>query len=298
MKCTLILIALHLTSLVAVHAADAAPDERAVPYYTGTVYPTPQQAEYRDEFLPLANVGLLLGKDVTPEDPTVAVLVERLWRNGAQPKVLSSAEDRGETLILVGETGAHESLIGTLAVPEKAEGYLLDCGKNGSQNVVFLKGRDFHGLLWGITSFNQLITVQDGRPVLHAASIQDYPEFPGIRGFTPFKDDDQASVAWFGVNVLRANAVIYRQLRKPADWRLPLRDETQFAAWKAHIQKMGAQLTPLKIAWYDSIMPFNRVGRRGWFAATTTPCPHLPLIEPDGRISRIRLSEAVLRFAS
>jgi hypothetical protein len=44
--------------------------------------------------------------------------------------------------------------------------------------------------------------------------------------------------------------------------------------------------------------PRDRVGRRGWFAATTTPCPHLPLIEPDGRISRIRLSEAVLRFAS
>lgn len=240
-------------------AADAVSDDRAVPYYTGTVYPKPQQAEYRDEFLPLANVGLLLGREVAPEDPRVAVLVERLRRNGAQPHVVASAEDRSETLILVGETGAHEGLLGKLVVPDKAEGYLLHCAKNGTQNVVFLKGRDFHGLLWGITSFNQLITVQDGLPVLHAASIQDYPEFPGARGFTPFKDDDQASAAWFGVNVLRANAVIYRQLRKPADWRLPLRDETQFNAWKARIQKIGAQLTPLKIAWYDSILPFSGV---------------------------------------
>ena len=32
--------------------------------------------------------------------------------------------------------------------------------------------------------------------------------------------------------------------------------------------------------------------------AETTPCPRLPLFEPDGRISPIQLSEAVLRFAS
>ena len=238
-------------------AADTAPDDRAVPYYTGTVYPTPQTAQYRDDFLPLASVGLLLGKDVTPEDPRVAVLVERLRRNGAQPQVVASAEDRSETLILVGETGAHEALLGMLAVPDKLEGYLLHCARSGTQNVVFLKGHDFHGLLWAITSFNQLITVQNGQPMLRAASIQDYPEFPGTRGFTPFKDDDQASAAWFGVNVLRANVVMYRQLRKPADWRLPLRDEVQFSAWKAHIEKIGAQLTPLKITWYDSILPFS-----------------------------------------
>ena len=230
-------------------AADAAPDDRAIPYYTGTVYPTPQSAQYLDEFLPLTNVGLLLGNDVAPEDPRVAVLVEHLRRNGAQPRFAASGEDRSETLILVGETGAHEALLGKLAVPEKAEGYLFHCAKSGAQNVVFLKGHDFHGLLWGITSLNQLITAHNGRPVLRAASIQDYPEFPGIRGFTPFKDDDQASAAWFGVNVLRANVVIYRQLRKPADWRLPLRDEAQFSAWKARIQKIGTQLTPLKIAW-------------------------------------------------
>ena len=48
----------------ALHPASGAaadPDDRAVPYYTGTVYPTPQQALYRDEFLPLTSVGLVLG---------------------------------------------------------------------------------------------------------------------------------------------------------------------------------------------------------------------------------------------
>ncbi len=238
-------------------AADSVRDDRVIPYYTGTVYPTPQQAQYRDEFVPLGRVGLLLGKGVAPEDARVAVLVERLKRHGAQPQIVAPAEDRFETLILVGDTGVYESLLGKLSVPDKPEGYLLHCVKNGMQHVVFLKGHDFHGLLWAITSFNQLITTQNERPVARTATVQDYPEFPGVRGYTPFKDDDQATAAWFGVNVLRSNVVIYRQLRKPADWRLPLRDETQFNDWKARIQKIGAQLTPLQIAWYDSILPFS-----------------------------------------
>ena len=65
---------------------------------------------------------------------------------------------------------------------------------------------------------------------------------------------------------------------------------------------IGRERSGPKIAALLSVLEtckrLNRVGRQGWFAATTTPCPHLPLIEPDGRISRIRLSEAVRRFAS
>ncbi len=238
-------------------ASDLAQSDRAVPYYTGTVYPTPQQAQYRGEFLPLTSVGLLLGRDVAAEDPRVTVLVERLRRSGAKPQIVESTDDRSESLIVVGDTGSHQALLGEMSIPEKPEGYLLHCAKNGAQNIVFLKGRDFHGLLWAITSFNQLITTQNEQPVARAASILDYPDFPGIRGFTPLKDDDQASAAWFGANVLRANAVIYRQLRKPADWRLPLRDEEQYNAWKARLQKIGALLTPLHIAWYDSVLPFS-----------------------------------------
>ena len=238
-------------------AADAVPYERNFPYYTGTVYPQPQQAEYRDEFLPLARVGLLLGKDVLPTDPRLTVLVERLQRQGVEPRVVTAADDSVETLICIGDTGAHGKLLGGSSVPDKPEGYLLHCGKHESRHIVFLAGRDFHGLLWAITAFNQLVTKQDDRPVARAATIQDYPDFPGIRAYTPFKDDDQASMAWFGVNVLRANAVIYRQLRRPADWRLPLRDEGEFERWKARIQKIGAQLSPLRITWYDSILPFS-----------------------------------------
>lgn len=168
----------YLHSSDSASAADAVPDDRDIPYFTGTVYPTPQQAQYRDEFVPLERVGLLLGKDVAPEDARVTVLVERLKRHGAQPQMVASADDRSETLILVGETGAHEALLGKLAVPDKREGYLLHCARSGTQNVVFLKGRDFHGLLWAITSFNQLVTTQDERPVARQPVFRTTPSSP------------------------------------------------------------------------------------------------------------------------
>ncbi len=63
--------------------------------------------------------------------------------------------------------------------------------------------------------------------------------------------------------------------------------------------RFGVPNVPLlPVCLLEGATKVNRVGRRGWFAARTTPCPPLPLIEPDGRISRIRLSEAVLWFAS
>jgi hypothetical protein len=234
-------------------------DDRAVPYYTGTVYPTPQQAHYGETFVALSHVHIKLDPTLAKEDPRVGLLVDRLRRAGATLDFVSDASKAEGTLILLGETDAHNTLLGDRSTPENPEGYLLHCAQNGRQSVVFIKGRDFHGLLWAITSFNQLITEHNGEPVARVASLQDYPEFPGIRAFTPFRDDDEASNAWFGATVLRSNAVIYRQLRNRSDWRLPLRDEGRFNAWKARIQKIGAQLNPLKIAWYDSVMPMSGV---------------------------------------
>ena len=230
-----------------------------VPYYTGKVYPTPQTAHYQDGFVPLLKAGLLLGNDVAPDDARVALLIERVTRTGGTVEIVKSPKDPCETLILVGETGFDQDLLDGKAIPDRPEGYLLHAAQQEGKPVVVLKGHDFHGLLWAITSFNQLVTVEKGRPAMRGATIFDYPDAPGKRSFTPFRDDDTASMAWFGVNVLRANVVLYRQLRKPADWRAPLRDEAQFNAWRARIRGIGAFLTPLRIAWYDGILPFSGV---------------------------------------
>jgi hypothetical protein len=70
------------------------------------------------------------------------------------------------------------------------------------------------------------------------------------------------------------------------------------AGWCFYTHRRMVDRHHLKLPEGTEAVILNRVGRQGWFAATTTPCPHLPLIEPDGRVSRIRLSEAVHRFAS
>lgn len=68
----------------------------------------------------------------------------------------------------------------------------------------------------------------DGQSKVRLAAVRDRPDAPGKRGYTAFRDDDQTTAAWFAVNCLRANVVLYRQLRKPADWRAPIRNEELF----------------------------------------------------------------------
>ncbi|MDD5676734.1 MAG: beta-N-acetylglucosaminidase domain-containing protein [Kiritimatiellae bacterium] len=241
-----------------------------VPYYTGKVYPTPQSAEYRDEFLPLDKTGLLLGKDIAPDDARVALLIERIRRLGGAADIVKAPKDPCNTLILIGETGINEDLIKDKSVPDRAEGYLLHCAQKDGKPIVFLKGKDFHGLLWAITAFNQLVKVENGRPVARGATILDYPDAPGKRGYTAMSDDNNATAAWFGVNVLRANVVQYRQLRMlyrqlplsllaTCNWRTALRDDKTYQGWQARIRKIGAFLKPLRIEWYDGMQPISSI---------------------------------------
>ena len=59
-------------------------DPLMMPYYTGHILPTPQKVEYRDEFLPLGNVAIVVGKDVVNPDPLVGVLMDRIVRYGGK----------------------------------------------------------------------------------------------------------------------------------------------------------------------------------------------------------------------
>ena len=231
----------------------------AVPYYTGKVYPTPQSAQYHDTFFSLVKTGIVLGKDIAPDDARVALLIERIKRCGGVAEILRTPQDPCDTLILIGDTGLHPELLEGKSVPDRPDGYLLHGARKDGKPVVFLKGKDFHGLLWGITSFNQLVTVKEGRTVLQLATIIDYPDFPGKLCYFASPDDDNATNAWFGVNVLRAGSLHYRQLRDKRYWRWRISDEKSFAAWRAKIQKIGAFLNPLRIPWNDSILPLSVV---------------------------------------
>jgi hypothetical protein len=233
-------------------------DARAVPYYTGRVYPTPQFAEYRDAWIPLDNAVIVPGKGIAPDDARIALLRERIARYGGAVRPASAADAPGSALILVGETGLHADLLKGRTVPEKPEGYLLHAAAKDGKAIVFLKGRDAQGLLWAVTAFNQLVTAADGRAAARAATILDFPDAPGKRAYTSMNDNDAMDSTWFAIHNLRPNVVIYRMGRQMfgksgGTWRQDSR--THGAAWRAKIDKAGALLTPLGIEWYDCILP-------------------------------------------
>ncbi len=244
-------------------------DERALPFYTGEIQPVPQQAVYQDVFMPLTRCCLLLGDGLEASDQRVNLLAERIRRYGGRVEIVATPEAPGDVLFLIGSTGRHAELLAGRVVPARPEGYLIHAAKSAQRHVIFLQGHDFHGLLWAITAFNQLVTVRENQPVARGATILDYPDAPGRRAYTPFQDDDDATMAWFGVNVVRANFIQYRQVRMlyrqmpqpwaKVDWRMPLRDEKVFQGWESRIRKIGAYLNPLRIAWCDAMQPLSSV---------------------------------------
>jgi len=232
----------------------------AVPFYTGKIFPTPQEVTYSDQFAPLDTVGIVLGKGIARDDARLRLLTERLERHGAVVHFAASLPDAGpppKTIILIGDTDAGQGLPQGKSVPDKPEGYLLHGSNQNGKYLFILKGHDFHGLLWAITALDQLVHCHQGRPQARCATVIDYPDAPGKRGYTAFRDDDRASAAWFAVNCLRANAVLYRQLRVPSDWRGPIKDKERFSAWQDRIKRIGGLLNPLRITWYDALLPLS-----------------------------------------
>jgi len=235
-----------------------ASDPKAVPCYTGKVHPFPREAAYQDVFLPLAQTGLLLGQDVAADDGRVALLKERVERYGGKARVVRAAEEPCDTLVMIGETGGHREALGDKAPPPRAEGFLIHATLKEGKGLVFLKGHDFHGLLWAITSFSQLVTVENGRTVARAATILDFPDAPGRRGYTAMNDNDALDATWFAVRCLRPNVVIYRMARQMfgrqnGTWREDSRKHG--AAWKAKVDAVAAALNPLRVEWYECAMP-------------------------------------------
>ena len=131
------------STMKSLKAEDRQGAEFDVPYYTGKVYPTPQSTQYQETFIPLSKAGLLLGKEIAPDDARVAVLSERIRRFGGTADIVKSPKDPCNTLILIGETGVDEDLLKDKSVPDRAEGYLLHSAQKDGKPIVFLKGKDF-----------------------------------------------------------------------------------------------------------------------------------------------------------
>jgi len=152
-------------------------DPLMMPYYTGKILPTPQKAEYLDRFMPLSNVAIVVGKEVENPAPLVAVLTDRIARYGGHAAVVSVPRAEHTTVISLGETELARQAQNVPAIPEKAEGYILHFSPQSStgRDLVIMKGHDRLGLLWAISSFIQLVHWKDGKTLVRAANLVDYP---------------------------------------------------------------------------------------------------------------------------
>jgi len=225
-----------------------------VPFYTGAILPTPQQAQYSNEFIPLGRVGIVLGKDVARDDPRLALLLERLTRCGSAFEFVQAMAGEFDSFIAVGDTAEASAL----NAPQRPESYLISSPVKGKTPLVVLKGSDRLGLLWAIASFNQLVTKRDGRPVARKASVLDYPDVAGKRAFTAMAERENPELTWFAANLLRPNVVVYRMTRQMRRYSARgWRDEKSLDDWKARVGKIAALLGPLGIEWYDSIQPIT-----------------------------------------
>lgn len=140
-------------------------DYLKLPYHTGAkAFPTPQQAAYREEFVPLTKVALELGGGLEAADPRLRLLRVKLARFGI------AFADAASFTIRINAAAEPEA-------PKKPEGYALTVSKAGAA----INGHDPQGTLWGIVSLIQLVDREKG-PRIRVCDIVDWPD-TARRGF-------------------------------------------------------------------------------------------------------------------
>ncbi len=216
------------------------------PYFTGKIIPTPQSVVYHGRTALLDDAGVLLGEGIAPTDGRLRELRGRIEAYGGKLTVVKSLDVTDSLVIVLGEHALAKPLIKGQQPPDKPEGYLIEPFEQNGRTVVCLQGRDDQGLLWSVVSLNQMITEQNGAPVLFLASVQDYPETSGRAFLGGLSDDALRYAVAFKFNRLVFQYVTgFRPKKLPLRWRTPYPEDV-----KAAIKNAGAYLNPLGLEWY------------------------------------------------
>ncbi|MDD5677294.1 MAG: beta-N-acetylglucosaminidase domain-containing protein, partial [Kiritimatiellae bacterium] len=204
------------------------------------------------------DVGVLVGTDVTNPAPLVAVLTERIRRYGGQANVEESFNDKHGAWITLGRTAPGDKVANIPEIPDRPEGYVMASGKVDGKPVVVLRGRDRLGLLWAISSFNQIVHVQDGKTLARTARVRDYP-VSLHRGYLGGEDTLWKSVRY---NItFKFNNPVYKHLAFGPGIGHPsigFRDiDNQPVFEREYIRQLAKTLTPLGIKWIAGMHPYG-----------------------------------------
>jgi len=252
-------------------------DPLFMPYYTGNISPTPQKVDYRDEFISMANVAVLVGTDVANPDPLVAVLADRITRYGGKAEVVPSPGDEHSAVVSLGDTEVARRARDIPAVPDKAQGYVLHATTVSDRPLFVLRGHDRLGLLWAISSLTQLIHWREGKALARAASVLDYPHLPK-RGYLHGRSAGMfyPPARWGEMDlskrpntpkfleknrqfllVCKFNEPIYQSLTIADcyhfNWKHP--EKWPPEAQVPVMEMLGQSLRPLGITWYGGLSP-------------------------------------------
>jgi hypothetical protein len=156
----------------------AAPDAAflGAPFYSGTILPTPQQAEYGDAVV-LMEKGQRLNLKMAYAGPA-APLAERLLRKRIAP--FSNAADTPGKPVLVclaqsdaARQWAADHNCGDVLKKLPAQGYVLAVRPDG----VLCAGADNRGVVNAVASLIQLLHVKEETLLARECAIRDWPEF-------------------------------------------------------------------------------------------------------------------------
>ena len=223
-----------------------------------------------NETISLANVAVLVGADVENPDPLVSVLVGRIRRYGGKAAKVDKVNEGHVACISLGDTPVSRQVGGVPDVPDREQGYVLASTTAEDKPAIVLKGHDRLGLLWAISSFNQLVHRREGNAAVRCAQIEDYPVSPN-RGYLhgnvgTFSERITAEQSALYNVSFKFNKPVYKHLafdynrlkmlfrskKSKGLWR-NLADQTELV--QKNIRDAGRMLTPLGIEWYGGFHP-------------------------------------------
>lgn len=188
----------------AVEAAVASP-----PYYIGEILPTPKTATYRDEFIPVYDIvaskpladviaGSAKSEQLAAQDFIARVCeLAGLASPNFQPRSAQEPIPEGNMICLGSLPANHTAKLLALRpglalspIPKGEQGYVIRTVREGERFICLAAGGGPMGTYFAAMSLVQLLKVEDGKVLLRAVTVDDWPTFE-MRG-TCCYDPDQA----------------------------------------------------------------------------------------------------------